>query len=545
MGLEEDKMNQGHALETNFSEKRSSRAASIPFLCAVLIVAGGLRIWGIDFGRDLEVEAPLEFSYHQDEPKTLVRAVEMATTGELNPRWFHYPSLGLYAHAAVQAFLGRFVSIDPYVASRGLTALVGVLSVLAVGLLGREWNSTVAGTGMVLLALSFLHVRSSHFVTMDVPMAFFSTLSAWGAVRFVRRGTWKWILLSFVCVGAATGIKYNGAATMLLPIAAVAVSSGIGWGRRLTIFAVGPAVAGVAFFCTTPFALFEAETFRAWFDYLHEYQERGQYGFERSSFTENFAYLGGALAKQGVGWIGTGAALVGVVHWRGGFAEGRARLPLVLFSAAVLVWLASYRTSFTRNMMPLVPLLAVAAGWGVAAVAEPLGRRFGTRFAIGFAVCFGLAASVLPWSRCVAFDRAIARSTRTQALGWIEENLPAGSKVATEVYGPPLGVVYPGRYVIHEMWSFGQNLPRVESFEDAGVDFILSNSGAYEMAFSNPGRYPKAEGIYRGIEERFRLIRKFDGDPVDPLYSSISPTLLVFDCRQEAVGEARVFPRRD
>ena len=533
LGYEEDKMNQGHALETNFSEKRRSPAVSILFVLGVLIAAGGLRIWGVDFGRDLPVEVPLEFSYHQDEPKTLVRAVEMAETGDLNPRWFHYPSLGLYAHAGVQALFGSRASIDPYVASRGFTAFVGLLTVLAVGLLGREWRArTVAGTGMVLLTVSFLHVRSSHFVTMDVPMAFFSTLSAWGAVRFVRRGAWRWLLVSFVCAGAATGVKYNGAPTMLLPLTAVSVTSGVSWGRRLAAFALGPAVSGVSFLATTPFVLFEPETFRAWFDYLHEYQARGQYGFERSNFSENLVYLSGRLAKQGVGWIGAIAALVGIFSWRGGLEGLRVRLPLVVFSSAVLVWLASYRTSFTRNMMPLVPLLAVAAGWGAASVAERVGQRFGGRSALGFGLFFGVVASVAPASDCISYDLTIARSTRTLALDWVDEHLPAGARVATEVYGPPLGVVCPDRYRVLEMWSFGQNLPRVESFEEAEVDFILSNSGAYEMAFSNPGRYPKAEGIYRGIEERYRLVQRFDGDLVDPLYSSISPTLLVFDCRQ-------------
>ena len=65
----------------------------------------------------------------------------------------------------------------------------------------------------------------------------------------------------------------------------------------------------------------------------------------------------------------------------------------------------------------------------------------------------------------------------------------------------------------------------------AGVDFVIANSGSWEMVFSNPGRYPERERFYHDVERLFPLIKTFAGDRVDPLYSSISPTIKIYDTR--------------
>ena len=47
----------------------------------LMLAALVLRLWGIGFGRD--IGAPLEFSYHLDEPITLLRAVSMSAAARL------------------------------------------------------------------------------------------------------------------------------------------------------------------------------------------------------------------------------------------------------------------------------------------------------------------------------------------------------------------------------------------------------------------------------------------------------------------------------
>ncbi len=61
------------------------------------------------WGAFADIDAP--FVYHPDEPDVVGRAVTMLVTGDLNPHWFHYPTLPIYLYAAVFKALGLFVDI--------------------------------------------------------------------------------------------------------------------------------------------------------------------------------------------------------------------------------------------------------------------------------------------------------------------------------------------------------------------------------------------------------------------------------------------------
>jgi hypothetical protein len=365
-------------------------------------------------------------------------------------------------------------------------------------------------------------------------MALWSTLSALLAYRFLgQRGRRRDLWLSFVAAGLAAGTKYNGAPALLMPMMAALLEVRTTRWCRWRHAGAGAVLAAAAFLATTPFLLVEMGSFREWFSYVYDYQKAGQFGFERPSLPSNLGYLSWYLLRKGLGPLGGILAVAGMVRALRGSERDRS-LPLVVFPVVYLVWLASYRTSFVRNLMPLVPLMAAFAGralddllqrWSDRRTASP-----GLRRAVAVAALVVVAAWPL-WDS-LRYDRAIAASTRTAAVPWIVENLPPGARIATEIYGPPLAVTHPGRYDLVELWNLGLNVPAVEWFEASGVDFIISNSGSWEMAFSNPGRYPAQERIYRAIEQRFPVLKTFPGETVDPLYSSISPTIRIYDCRR-------------
>ena len=75
-----------------------------------LIFQAGLLIfasfyWGIC----AKTGAP--FVYHPDEPDLVGRAVNMIISGDLNPHWFHWPTLLTYLYAAVFKILCLFMDI--------------------------------------------------------------------------------------------------------------------------------------------------------------------------------------------------------------------------------------------------------------------------------------------------------------------------------------------------------------------------------------------------------------------------------------------------
>ena len=453
--------------------------AGPPLVVAVLLLmlaALVLRLWGIGFGRD--IGAPLEFSYHLDEPITLLRAVAMADTLDLNPHWFHYPTLWIYANFAVLKLASLVGEWDPYWLGRSLTAVLGALSVGAAFLLGRRLGDGGGRAGLLaaaVLSVSFLHARSSHFVTTDVPTALWVALAALFALRFPTARRRRDLWLSFVFAGLAAGTKYNGAPALLMPLLALAFHQREKPRARTALAGLGVVVFLATFVATTPFLLAEPESFRKWLTYIHEYQRGGQFGFERSGWLSNLGYLSGYLLHKGLGLAAGLLAMIGLVYACLG-SDRRQRLPLVIFTGVYLVWLGSYRTSFVRNMMPLVPLLAAFSGAGLNnLLSRWVDRGVESRgVARSAAVLVTALVLVLPLTDVIAYDRSIARSTRTSSVPWIVEHLPRGARIVVEVYGPPLGITNPGRWDVQRLWNLGLDVGDVDWFTATGVDYIIA-----------------------------------------------------------------------
>jgi len=74
-------------------------------LIGVTLLAISLRIWGINFG--------LPYLYHPDEPVGVRIAQRMFKTGDLNPHFYHWPSLTFYINALayIPYYLGLFSNL--------------------------------------------------------------------------------------------------------------------------------------------------------------------------------------------------------------------------------------------------------------------------------------------------------------------------------------------------------------------------------------------------------------------------------------------------
>ena len=203
------------------------------YLPAVLLLALVLRAWGLGWGLP---SATHYFSYHPDETVVLGTATGMNVfAGRLLPHFYNYGSLHLYlvCSAETAAALAGAVDIVPkayavwypewakmYAIGRWLTVGMGVGTVWAVWAIGRRlWGERAGLTGALTLAILPLHAQQSHFLTVDVPAAFWGTLSLLWAVRL---GTgdpkpWRAALWAGVFAGLAAATKYN-LALMILPL---------------------------------------------------------------------------------------------------------------------------------------------------------------------------------------------------------------------------------------------------------------------------------------------------------------------------------------
>lgn len=253
--------------------KVPSDAASWALVGAVM--AGlALRLWGLDFGLPHTAVRP-------DESILVHRALAVAG-GQWNPGFFNYPSLHIYllsvtfgllyasswllgAVPGPQEFLLGFLQ-DPtqvYLAGRMLTVSMGTATIVCTWHLATKLGGRTSGAiSVVLLAAASLHVRDSHFLTVDVPVTFWATASLAALVYHARHGGRRALIIGSALLGLAVSTKYNAA--LFTPALIMAVVLAPRKDRRSDLL-LAAGVATGAFFCGSPFiALDPAAFWRDW-----------------------------------------------------------------------------------------------------------------------------------------------------------------------------------------------------------------------------------------------------------------------------------------
>ena len=121
--------------------------------------------------------------------------------GDLNPRFFNWPSLYMYVMAGVYGLVfgasprrrGRGVrpgsrALLPRRAASSRRCSAPPRSRSSISPAGLAYGRTVGILAAGFLAVDLLHVRDSHWVTTDVPLTFLITLATFYALRYWRDG---------------------------------------------------------------------------------------------------------------------------------------------------------------------------------------------------------------------------------------------------------------------------------------------------------------------------------------------------------------------
>ena len=407
-------------------------------LLAILVLAAILRVWGIGFGLP-HLEA------RPDEMEVVSRAIRLLS-GDLNPHFFHYPSLYFYllgavfaAWSGVSIVLGSSMldflagaAVDPsgfVQVARYVTAVAGVATVYGVYRVGTRLQGQAGGlAAAALLSFSHLHVRESHFATTDITLSLFLVGAVYHLLGVAEKGTSRSYLWAGIFTGLAISTKYVG---LILPgvllVAHVAfhsrtpgnatwrqrVRAGIG-DPRIWVFAV--ASAG-AFLLTSPYAVLDWALFTNHFKFQLSHLSGG-HGIDLG--IGGIYHLRHTLPK-GLGWPTFMAGVIG-----GGWALRRhPRRTAVLLAFPVLFYLSTLtsRTLFLRYMLPVIPFLCLTAGWWLVQWAPRPGRWW--KWSGVAAVLFVASVSV---ADVVATNHRLSLAdTRTQAANWLGQEVAGGA----------------------------------------------------------------------------------------------------------------------
>jgi 4-amino-4-deoxy-L-arabinose transferase-like glycosyltransferase len=543
--------------------KNSLRSHELFLVFAVIAVAAFLRFYGIGWG--------LPQIYEEATP--LKRAWEMFGWGpqdtlDLNPHFFNYPSLFLYIQFVGQGilYLGMkvFDAVDStmdfrvlyvlhktpfFLMGRTITVLFSISTVWVIYSIGRDvMGRTMALAASFLLAINTVHIAKSQAIGVDVPMTFFVILALCFAVRLLTAPILRNYLLAGLAIGLATSTKYT-AALLLLPLLAAHLlgtkkiphsRSSIVGGKlngSWIYFGFAVALAVLVFFITSPYVILDSSTFLQHLSLEREHMSLGHFGQDTSP---TWLFYMQSFSSRIFGWPLTILALFGLVYF-GAIRKRSWAIVLAAFFLPYMIAVVSWAMKADRYLMPVLPIILLFAGGMFAEGIRSAwltrvgpGRRFGI---IALAILL-FAIPVL--AKFPEHMKRLKPDTRTEAKKWIEANIPAGSYILTEYYGPELFGPKELRSLefdlMQEMLSRKTDVPlyavqvlplmqvmpeRSGVFYDLSlydaVDVIIISGGARSRYLMEPKRFHLQVAFYENLERRFEKVREFlPGDGTGP-----------------------------
>ncbi len=557
----------------------SDRRRDILILTGLLVLAVGLRRYGLDWGLPevFEEATPLKKAWD-------MWGWDRGGGVDLNPHFFNYPTFSIYLHFLLQGLLYLGLKVGGVITStldfqvmylvdrtpiflfgRMLSLFLGAGTVLVVYRIGMAGAGKIgAGLAAVLLAVNTYHVDQSQMITVDIPLTFFAMLSLLADVRILERPTRGNYLGAGLALGLATATKYTGA-LLVLPLLTAhllarrnperATEPGPGW--LSPVLAVATSV--VVFALASPYVILDFESFWASFSVERLHMQIGHFGQDDTpAWQFYFLRLGNTL----LGWPVLLAAVAGIALAAAKKSFGWTAV-LVVYLVAFLLPMSTWAMKADWYLLPAMPVFLLLAGAGVDRFLNQVpisGRPAVLRRGLAVVILVALAASPLRgypelWNRS-------RKDTRTRAMEWIESHLPAGSFILSEYYGPDLlnlsdllplspqaqerllsGQGSRNVYVVQILPMF-QTIPRrsagfyhLDLYPDA--DYLIISSAVRSRYEQDLAAFRQHAAFYREVAARWELLREFAPD------GSTGPHLVLyrnplhkqpFGNRQEVTG---------
>ena len=474
-----------------------------------------IRYAGIKFGFPLIT--------HPDEPKIVNSAINMLQTGVLNPHFFKYPSLFIYMQAIVYLVIfsiGKLIGIFQnfsdieittlYFYGRMLTIILSIVTIYLTYLIGcLLFNKMSAIVSSLFISFSYLHIINSVTITVDSPMAFWVILSCFISVLNYTHGPkLKYYLLNGIFIGFAIGTKYT-AFLCALPMIYVHLHH-VSFSPRKMIdgrLFLGLFLIPIAFILTTPFSIIDYKSFSNALLYEARHYTMGHPGCESGTNSYGF-YLASLVSKYGI--IPLIVTSIGILFL---WIKGKSKAVfLMCFPLFYYLFVGRYRVHFDRNMVVLIPFLALFGGYGVSMVIDYLkkGRLVSNlkiyRYSIYvlLIVLLGVGIYGQAYKALTHIQRIRLPDTRWVSKIWIERNIPHGSKIGREHYTPP---IESQNYRVTYLGYFGLITKRLNNF-----DYIIASSDDYARFVTNEKRYPSQAQKYKEIFSKYELIKEFTPD---------------------------------
>lgn len=402
-------------------------------LVGVLVIASFLLRAG-------NLHTGLPYIYYWDEPNILAFALRMFRDGDMNPHLFVYPSFAMYLQFAWAHVTYAILKIAGWIHSkqdiltgvdhpnpewyywtishslfwymgRLLHSLLSCASLLLIFSIARKLKGYWAGVFAVgFLAFNALYIEHSAYTTVDAVTAFCCCLWAYcfvqaGAAELPARKRTLLYVTAFMA-GVTISTKYNALPiifpTLLTPWWDPTVVQGRSFKE---VFLTAGIISVIGFFAATPYAMFDFRIFVngliMQFQYYavsgDNYNEARNF---RKMFGDNYRFLKDSLGYGGWGPLAFCVSIpLSIIGDK--FTKGtRTYFALILlFPVLYLLWMSDMVICYNRNLMVVIPFIALSMGYWLAEIQRllctPVDQRFFNRqpvasHVLGAALCMFL-----------------------------------------------------------------------------------------------------------------------------------------------------------
>jgi Dolichyl-phosphate-mannose-protein mannosyltransferase len=410
-------------------------------LALVLIGAAVLDLVGIGWG--------LPYLYHPDEPTNLLAVGQMVQQGTLNHGQWQYPAFSFdiqalvnlvavkvgtafgWVHGAADANqmrilvtgVGRLTHPPYLVIGRAVCVVESVATVAAAA-----WMARLAGGDRrsqwltpLLVAILPISVGFSYYMTPDPLSGLTSTLAVCGALWAYRTPSWRTYAFTGAMIGLAGSSKYNCALVAISLVAAHLLGPEP---RRWNRLVLAGAVALGAFLLTTPYAIFDFHGMLRGLNFDETHYSTGHVGAQGDSLGTNARWIFDSFGLFLLGLLG--------LWW---VSARRQAIIIGIFVIAYFAVLSAVVVRFERNLLPLVPALAVLVVLGGLAVWDRARARWGNLAPAGMSAVLVAALAWTLYGTAGELGNSLT-DQKAQALAWIHANVPAGDTVVLDPYSP-------------------------------------------------------------------------------------------------------------
>lgn len=445
-----------------------TRSRALTALAAITLIGGVFRFYNLAWSGPY-------YHFHIDEHFVFQGADllrdSMQKAAE-SPKYFMYgPLPGYFLNVLRWVYETLFHALDLtvprdqvvyLVLGRAISAALGTATIPLVYAIGARLSGRAAGLiAAALLACAVIHLRESHFFSVDVSMTFFAVLAWLFSLRLAEHGRMRDAVAAGLAFGAASLCKYSGGFVVLVIAAAYllsprrpargqAAAAWMRWGAAGLV----PFVAGaLLFLALDPMMWMYFDKFK---DDLRSIVIEPLTGASRPIWTAQFADIGSPALYwlTNILWFSLGPAfefwsLAGVV-W---LATRRRKLAFLAVLFPIAYYLAAGRTiaPFIRYAVPLAPALAIAAAiLSLDLINRPRLRRLAQ---VATAIVVGATALYA----AAYMNVYLQKDSRIAAAEYLRARVPAGTRVLIEPSHatPPIGSYFtaPSFYKDHVLWN--------------------------------------------------------------------------------------------